>query len=149
MPDIAIRQATFDDRLGELRFTLEHVCGLLEASLLAVGDLSDSDTLLVIDEVRRDNDQVQTGCADAKREAMAATLPPVYEGPAPLSEWQTITVTLYVPTHGRCDQHATVIDGQRVAAMIRKRPSDAALADMWRDDLEAAREAMRASSSAG
>lgn len=71
MPDIAIRQATFDDRLGELRFKLEQVCGLLEASLLAVGDLSDSDTLLVIDEVRRDNDQVQTGCADAKREALA------------------------------------------------------------------------------
>ncbi|MCV7253358.1 hypothetical protein H7J86_14390 [Mycobacterium hackensackense] len=71
MPDIAIRQATFDDRLGELRFTLEQVCRLLEASLLAVGDLSDSDTLLVIDEVRRDNDRVQTGCADAKREALA------------------------------------------------------------------------------
>ena len=98
--------------------------------------------------------------ADARREAIAAALPPVYEGPAPLSEWQTITVTLYVPTHGRCDQHAAVIDGQRVgllsateigrrvAAMIRKRPSDAVLADMWRDDLEAAREAMRASSSA-
>lgn len=98
--------------------------------------------------------------ADARREAIAAALPPVYEGPAPLSEWQTITVTLYVPTHGRCDQHAAVIDGQRVgllsateigrrvAAMIHKRPSDAVLADMRRDDLEAAREAMRASSSA-
>lgn len=98
--------------------------------------------------------------ADARREAIAAALPPVYEGPAPLSEWQTITVTLYVPTHGRCDQHAAVIDGQRVgllsateigrrvAAAIRKRPSDAVLADMWRDDLDAARDAMRASSSA-
>ena len=28
--------------------------------------------------------------ADARREAIAAALPPVYEGPAPLSEWQTI-----------------------------------------------------------
>ena len=45
--------------------------------------------------------------ADARREAIAAALPPVYEGPAPLSEWQTLTVTLYVPAHGRCDQHAT------------------------------------------
>jgi hypothetical protein len=46
------------------------------------------------------------------------------------------TITLYVPTHGRCDQHAAEIDGQRcdsmltatevgrrVAAMIYKRPS--------------------------
>ncbi len=76
---------------------------------------------------------------------MAATLPPVYEGPAPLSEWQTITVTLYVPTHGRCDQHATVIDGERVgllsateigrrvAAMVHKRPSDALMADVRRE----------------
>lgn len=83
--------------------------------------------------------------ADARREAIAATLPPVCEGPAPLSEWQTITVTLYVPTHGRCDQHATVIDGQRVgllsateigrrvAAAIHKRPSDALLADVRRE----------------
>lgn len=78
---------------------------------------------------------------------MAATLPPVYEGPAPLSEWQTLTITLYVPTHGRCDQHATVIDGERVgllsateigrrvAALIHKRPSDALLADVRREAL--------------
>ena len=84
--------------------------------------------------------------ADARREAIAAALPPVYEGPAPLSEWQTITVTLYVPTHGRCDQHATVIDGQRVgllsateigrrvAAMIRKRPSLSVIAEVRRDE---------------
>lgn len=83
--------------------------------------------------------------ADAKREAMAATLPPVYAGPAPLSEWQTIVITLYVPTHGRCDQHAAVIDGERVgllsateigrrvAASIHKRPSDALLADVRRE----------------
>lgn len=83
--------------------------------------------------------------ADARREAMAATMPPACEGPAPLSEWQTITVTLYVPTSGRCDQHATVIDGQRVGllsateigrrvtAAIHKRPSDALLADVRRE----------------
>ena len=83
--------------------------------------------------------------ADVRREAIAATLPPVCEGPAPLSEWQTITVTLFVPTSGRCDQHATVIDGQRVgllsateigrrvAAAIHKRPSDALLADARRE----------------
>lgn len=82
---------------------------------------------------------------DARREALAATLPPAYEGPAPLSEWQSITVTLFVPTSGRCDQHATVIDGQRVgllsateigrrvAAAIHKRPSDALLADYRRE----------------
>ena len=84
--------------------------------------------------------------ADAKREAIASTLPPICEGPAPLSEWQTITVTLFVPTSGRCDQHATVIDGQRVgllsateigrrvAAMIHKRPSGEMLADYRRGD---------------
>lgn len=70
MPDVAIRQATFDDHMGELRFKLEQVCGLLAASLVTVGELSDSDTLLVIDEVRRDNDQVQAGCAEAKRDAL-------------------------------------------------------------------------------
>ena len=83
--------------------------------------------------------------ADARREAIATALPPVYEGRAPLSGWQTITVTLYVPTHGRCDQHAAVIDGkragllsatkigERVAAAIRKRPSGELLADVRRE----------------
>lgn len=73
--------------------------------------------------------------ADARREAMAATLPPVSTGPEPLALWQTITVHLYVPTSGRCDQHAAVIDGERIGLLsatqigvkvreaIRKRPS--------------------------
>ncbi len=60
---------------------------------------------------------------------MAATLPPVDPGPAVLSAWQTVlvlgshgqvmhTIRLYVPTHGRCDQHAAEIDGQRCGAML-------------------------------
>ena len=53
------------------------------------------------------------------------------------------TIRLYVPTHGRCDQHAAEIDGQRcglmltateigrrVAGMVCKRPSVAALAEV-------------------
>ena len=84
--------------------------------------------------------------ADAKREAIAAALPPAYAPPAPLAEWQTITVTLLVPTGGRCDQHATIIDGERigllsateiarrVAAMIRKRPSIELQAEIRRDE---------------
>ena len=83
--------------------------------------------------------------ADARREALAATLPPAYEPPQPLTEWQTITVTLLVPTCGRCDQHAVVIDGERigllsateigrrVAAAIRKRPSVELQAEVRRD----------------
>lgn len=62
---------------------------------------------------------------DAKREAICATLPPAYEPPAPLSPWQTVLVldasgqvrhrvALYVPTAGRCDQHAAEVDGVRV-----------------------------------
>lgn len=93
--------------------------------------------------------------ADARREALAATLPPVYTGPEPLSVWQTVkvldgagqvwhTITLYVPTSGRCDQHAAEVDGKRcaamltatevgriVAGMIHKRPSVADLSE-WR-----------------
>ena len=73
--------------------------------------------------------------ADARREALAATLPPVPTGPEPLTLWQTITVHLYVPTSGRCDQHAAVLDGERIGLLsatqigvkvreaIRKRPS--------------------------
>lgn len=83
--------------------------------------------------------------ADARREALAATLPPAYEQPAPLTEWQTITLTLLVPTCGRCDQHAVMIDGERigllsateigrrVAAAIRKRPSVDVQAEMRRE----------------
>lgn len=92
--------------------------------------------------------------ADAKREAMATDLPPVYTGPAPLSAWQTVqvldaagrvvhTIALYVPTAGRCDQHAAEVDGARrlvtatevgriVAGLIHKRPSTAVLAEMRR-----------------
>ena len=94
--------------------------------------------------------------ADAKREALAADLPPVYAGPEPLSAWQTVqvldsagrvahTIALYVPTTGRCDQHAAEVDGARrlvtatdvgriVAGLIHKRPSTAVLADMRRDE---------------
>jgi hypothetical protein len=71
MPDVATREATFDDQLGVLRFRLEQVCGLLEASLLAAGDLGSAEALLVVDEVRRDNDQVQALCTEARREALA------------------------------------------------------------------------------
>lgn len=83
--------------------------------------------------------------ADARREALAATLPPAYEPPAPLTEWQTITVTLLVPTCGRCDQHAVMIDGERVgllsateigrrvATAVRKRPSVDVQAEIRRD----------------
>lgn len=86
--------------------------------------------------------------ADARREAIAATLPPVPEGPAPLSLWQTLTIELYVPTSGRCDQHAVVINGERVGLLsatqigvkvreaISKRPSldvlAEARADQWK-----------------
>ena len=60
--------------------------------------------------------------------------------------------TLYVPTAGRCDQHAVTVDGARlplatatdlgrlVAGMARKRPSVAVLADLRRDAWMDARE---------
>lgn len=85
--------------------------------------------------------------ADARREALAATLPPAPTGPEPLTLWQTITVQLYVPTHGRCDQHATMIDGQeagllsateigvKVRGLVLKRPSFDALAEARREGL--------------
>jgi hypothetical protein len=93
--------------------------------------------------------------AYAKREAMAADLPPVYAGPDPLSAWQTVqvldsrgnvvhTIALFVPVSGRCDQHAAEVDGSRadhmltatdigrmVAGWIAKRPSTA-LMECWR-----------------
>jgi hypothetical protein len=95
---------------------------------------------------------------DARREALAATLPPVYAGPEPLSLWQSVqvldgagrvlhTIALHVPTAGRCDQHAAVVDGARcdrmltatdvgrlVSGMVRKRPSVAIISE-WRADL--------------
>jgi hypothetical protein len=83
--------------------------------------------------------------ADARREALAATLPPIPDEPAPLSVWQRIEVVLYVPTRGRCDQHAVEIDGKRVGLlsasqigvrvreMVRKRPSVEAMADCRRE----------------
>jgi hypothetical protein len=96
--------------------------------------------------------------ADARREAICATLPPAYAPPAPLSPWQTVLVldahcdvmhriALYVPTDGhRCDQHAAEVDGQRelmtateigrrVAGWIAKRPSVAWQAEMRREDV--------------
>lgn len=105
--------------------------------------------------------------ADARREARAADLPPVYAGPEPLSRWQTVqvldatgrvvhTIVLYVPTAGRCDQHAAELDGDRrlvtatevgrlVAGMIRKRPSTADLAEMRSTEVAAVRPLDRAS----
>lgn len=93
--------------------------------------------------------------ADARREALCADLPPVDPGPEPLSVWQTVqvldsrgavmhSVTLYVPTSGRCDQHAAEVDGERrglltatevgrlVAGWLCKRPSVAILAEQRR-----------------
>ena len=89
---------------------------------------------------------------DARREAIASTMPPAYAPPDPLTHWQRIVIDLYVPTSGRCDQHATVIDGERVgllsateigrrvAAAIRKRPSIDLQAEIRRDEW---REAVR------
>ena len=83
---------------------------------------------------------------DARREAWAATLPPIEADPEPLSLWQTITVELYVPTSGRCDQFAAVVNGERVgllgateigravAKRVIKRPSYAIRAEL-RDTL--------------
>lgn len=79
--------------------------------------------------------------ADARREAMAAQLPPIPADPAPGELWQRLVVDLYVPTSGRCDQHAAVIDGERVgllggiaigraiASRVAKRPSHAQRAE--------------------
>ena len=98
--------------------------------------------------------------ADARREELAATLPPAYRGPEPGSVWRRVLIedgagmvvmeaVLYVPIgQARCDQSAAVIDGARadrlvtateVAALVRgvigKRPSVRLLADMQREDL--------------
>ena len=96
----------------------------------------------------------RSAAADARREALAATLPPIDPGPQPLDAWQTVqvidasgrvalSVQLLVPTHGRCDQHAALIDGAQadrlltatdigrmVAAVICKRPNRDMLAEM-------------------
>ena len=64
--------------------------------------------------------------ADARREALAATLPPIHADPEPGSTWCTVQIvgaagvlqsrTLYVPALGRrCDQHADA-DGLLVTA---------------------------------
>lgn len=89
---------------------------------------------------------------DAEREAIAASLPPAYAPPEPLTHWQRITIDLYVPTSGRCDQHAVMIDGERVGLLsasqigvkvrelVRKRPSLDLQAEIRRDEW---REALR------
>lgn len=88
---------------------------------------------------------------DAEREAIAATLPPAYAPPEPLTHWQRIVIDLYVPTGGRCDQHAALIDGERVGLlsatqigalvreMIRKRPSVDLVAEVRREEWAEAR----------
>lgn len=91
--------------------------------------------------------------ADARREAIAATLPPAYSPPAPGEHWQRIVIDLYVPTcPARCDQHAVMIDGERVGMLsatelgatvrhrARKRPSVYLQAEIRRDEW---REAVR------
>jgi hypothetical protein len=94
--------------------------------------------------------------ADARREAIASTLPPAYVPPEPSTMWQSIRIDLYVPTGGRCDQHAVVIDGERVGLLsatqvgaklrelIRKRPSVDLQAEIRRDEwAQAVRESGR------
>ncbi len=88
---------------------------------------------------------------DAEREAIAATLPPAYAPPEPLTHWQRIVIDLYVPTCGRCDQHATVIDGElvgllsatQIGALVRgrigKRPSVDLVAEVRREEWAEAR----------
>lgn len=88
--------------------------------------------------------------ADARRESIVALLPPAYTRPEPLTHWQRIVIDLYVPSSGRCDQHATVIDGERagllsatqigamVRGWVRKRPSADDEAEIRRDEWRAA-----------
>ena len=91
--------------------------------------------------------------ADARREAIAALVPAAYEPPRPGAHWQRIVIDLYVPTHGRCEQHAAVIDGRavgllgatdiakQVRGLIRPRPSRDVQAEVrrveWREALAA------------
>lgn len=79
--------------------------------------------------------------ADARREALVRDLPPACAGPDPMSHWQRITIDLYVPVKGRCDQHRVVIDGEPIGLMsatqlgvkvrdlVHKRPSTAEIAE--------------------
>lgn len=97
--------------------------------------------------------------ADAKRETLAASLPPAAEAPQPLAHWQRIMIDLYVPISGRCDQHAAVIDGERVGLLsatqigaklrgvVRSRPSVEVLADARRDVCMSARDELDAAAS--
>ncbi len=101
--------------------------------------------------------------ADAKREALAASLPPVPDDPVPMSVWQTVlvldahgevmhSIVLRVPMPGfRCDQHAAEVDGRRelltataagrlVAGWIAPRPSVALQADLRREAISLAME---------
>lgn len=90
--------------------------------------------------------------ADAKREALAASLPLAVEATTPGTHWQRIVIDLHVPTCGRCDQHATLIDGERVGllsateigrrvrGLIRSRPSVSVMADARRDLYATARD---------
>ena len=92
--------------------------------------------------------------ADAKREALAATLPPIPPDPEPGEVWCVVQVvgaagvlhsrTLYVPARGhRCDQHADASGvlvtatelGQWLRGAIPKRPSHALRAEMRREAL--------------
>lgn len=92
---------------------------------------------------------------DARREAIAAKLPPVDPGPQPGELWQTVVVRVYVPTcAARCDQHALELDGQRIGIRsatqigvlvrdaIHKRPSVALQADVRREEWLSAMEVM-------
>lgn len=93
--------------------------------------------------------------ADARREEIASRAPPAYAPPEPLTLWQSITIDLYVPTSGRCDQHAALINGERVGllsatqiatklrGMIKPRPSLVLQAEIrreeWRDAVKSTR----------
>lgn len=87
--------------------------------------------------------------ADAKREAIAARIVDPYRPPEPLTLWQEFSVRIYVPADGsgaRCDQHATVINGERVGllsatqigaklrGMVKPRPSVARQAEIRREE---------------
>jgi hypothetical protein len=109
--------------------------------------------------------------ADARTEALIASLPPVDPGPAPLSVWQSVvvygshgqvmhTLRSYVPALSsgeRCDQHPAEIDGKRceemlsateigrqVAAWICKRPSVAIQAQVRAEAVAGAWETLAA-----
>lgn len=95
---------------------------------------------------------------DAKREAMAALMPPD-DSPMPGQPWQSVVVLgasgkvlhridLLVPEHGRCDQHGAKVDGKlcsmmtateigrRIAGWIFKRPSLAILDERRRINVQ-------------